>query len=132
MKIHVRSKQLKVDAALRCHIERRLDFSLGRFSQRVERVTVQLTDVNGPRGGDDKACRIEVCLRPSGTVFVEHRDADLVAVVDRAADRIGRTVPRALERERDLVRGGGPRPTASPPSARSESEGYPAESRSNS
>lgn len=104
MKIHVRSKHFAVDEALRCHIERRLEFSLGRCSPRILRTTVQLLDLNGPRGGEDKACRIEVRLRPTGTLFVEDRDADLFAAVDRAADRTGRSVARALKRERELER----------------------------
>jgi ribosomal subunit interface protein len=127
MKIHVRGKQLEIDETARSHIERRLEFSLGRFSPRVLRVTVQLTDVNGPRGGDDKACRIEVRLRPTGTVLVQDRDAGLVAVVDRAADRIGRSVARALERERELERQTRPARSASSPVARSETENCPAE-----
>lgn len=122
MRIHVRSKQIKVDENLRAHIERRLEFSLGRFSPRILRATVQLTDVNGPRGGEDKLCRIEVRMQPTGTVFVEDRCADLVAAVDRSAERIGRSVARALERERALGQRTRPERSASGPSARSEAQ----------
>jgi len=127
MKIHVRSKQLAVDEALRRHIERRLEFSLGRFAHRIMRVTVQLSDVNGPRGGEDKVCRIEVRLRPAGTVYVEDRDADLVVTVDRAADRTGRSVARALQRARELDRRIRPRQAGSAPSAPSETQDPPVE-----
>jgi putative sigma-54 modulation protein len=127
MRIHVRSKQIKVDENLRAHIERRLEFSLGRFSPRILRATVPLTDVNGPRGGEDKLCRIEVRMQPTGTLFVEERDAALVAAVDRAAERIGRSVGRALERERELGRKTRPERSASSPSARSEAEDQPAD-----
>lgn len=127
MKVYVRGKQLDIDETLRCHIERRLEFSLGRFSPRILRATVQLTDVNGPSGGDDKVCRIEVRMRTTGSVFVEDRDADLVAVVDRAAQRIGRSVARAIERERGVVRRGRPGRTAPPRPVRSEAEDYTAE-----
>ena len=102
MKIHVRSRQVVVSESVRAHIERRLEFSLGRVAPRVRRATVQIVDLNGPRGGEDKACRIEVRLDPTGTVFVEDRDANLYTALDRAADRAGRSVVRALKRERDL------------------------------
>lgn len=127
MRIHVRTKQIELGENLRAHIERRLEFSLGRFSPRILRATVQLTDVNGPRGGEDKVCRIEVRMQPTGTLFVEDRDADLVAAVDRGAERIGRSVARALERERDLERRTRRERSASSPSARSEAEDYTAE-----
>lgn len=104
MKIHVRSPQFPIDETLRSHVERRLHFSLGRFSPRVLRATVQLLDDNGPRGGEDKLCRIQVRLTPTGTVLAQDRDSALVVAIDRAADRIGRTVARALDRTRDRER----------------------------
>jgi putative sigma-54 modulation protein len=108
MKIHVRSRQVEVDDAVRAHIERRLQFSLGRLSPRILRVTVQIVDLNGPRGGEDKACRIEVRLLPTGSIFVEDTDADLYAAVDRAADSAARSVSRAIKRTRDLERDAAP------------------------
>ena len=48
---------------LTAHVERRLRFALTRFSGRIGRVNVFLTDQNGPRGGIDKTCRIVVRLR---------------------------------------------------------------------
>jgi putative sigma-54 modulation protein len=105
MKIHVRSKQVTIDGSTRAHVERQLGFSLGRLAARILRVTVQLIDLNGPRGGVDKACRITIRLRPTGTVFLEDRAPDLHESIDRAADRAGRSVDRALKRVRALARG---------------------------
>ena len=108
MKIHVRSKQVEVDKTVRAHIKRRLQFSLGRLSQRILRVTVQIVDLNGPRGGEDKACRIEARLLPTGSIFVEDTDADIYAAVDRAADRAARSMSRFIKRARDLERNTAP------------------------
>lgn len=104
MKIHVRTRQVQLDDFVRAHVERRLQLSLDRFSDRVQRVTVHLVDVNGPRGGKDKVCRIEARLRPTGVLFVEDADADLFVAIDRAADQAGEAVSRALKRDRDLAR----------------------------
>ena len=52
-------------------MERRLDFALGRFGGRISQVTVGLEDLNGPRGGADKRCRLAVRLVPSGKVTIE-------------------------------------------------------------
>ena len=98
MKIDVRTRHLRLGDGVVAHIRRRLELSLDRVAARVFRATVRVLDLNGPRGGEDKACRIEVRLRPTGTVFVEDRDADLYAAVDRAADRAGHSVARALKR----------------------------------
>jgi ribosome hibernation promoting factor len=105
MKILIRSR-IRASAAVRAYVERRLQFSLDRFSQRVERAVVHLEDVNGPRGGEDKVCRIEVRLRPTGSVLVEESGSAVLAAVAGAAERLGRAVSRALERRRDVDRAG--------------------------
>jgi len=98
MQLEIRSQDLEIDQEFRGSIERRLRFVLGRFGTHIGRVTVHLADLNGPRGGRDKRCRIVVRLVRTGQVFVEDTDTDLGAVVDRATDRVGQSVRRELER----------------------------------
>lgn len=104
MKIHVRSKQVTIDDDVRDYIERRFQLGLGRYSSRIFRVSVQIIDMNGPRGGADKACRVEVKFRSFGGVFVENTDSNLYSAVDRAADKAGRAVARVISRAKDLNR----------------------------
>lgn len=101
MRIQLRARDVELTEALRAHVERRLGFALGRFGERVGRVSVRFSDTNGARKGVDKRCQIDVSLRPSGSVLIEDTDADPSVAVDRAADRASRSVARALERERE-------------------------------
>ncbi len=98
MQLQVSAKDVGLTAATRSHVARRIRFALGRFVDRVERVHVRLTDVNGPRGGVDKRCLIRTWLFGLPTVVVEQTDATLHAAIDRSADRAGRTVARKLAR----------------------------------
>jgi putative sigma-54 modulation protein len=100
MDIRVQAKRIEVTDALRAHGERSLEFALKRFGDRVDRVTVWLTDVNDPGGDIDKCCQIAVRLRPMGSVFVVEAAADLYAALGRAAGRAGRAVGRRLGRDR--------------------------------
>lgn len=102
MWVQVVGRGVVVDAVLRQRVERRLGFALGRFGNRVGRVAVHLSDVNGTRGGVDKQCRIvaQVPGGRSGPVVVEDTAAGLDTLIDRAADRIGQSVRRRLERVR--------------------------------
>ncbi|MGE0820944.1 MAG: ribosome-associated translation inhibitor RaiA [Candidatus Binatia bacterium] len=100
MQIDIRGHRMKLTDALRAHIERRLRFALGRFGARIMAGTVIVEDLNGPRGGIDKQCRIAVALKGSGHVRVEVRDTDMISAVDHAADRINRAVTRELDRRR--------------------------------
>ena len=55
MQLEMRGVNYDLDDVLKGHIERRLRFALGRFAARIGRLTVRLTDVNGPRGGSTSA-----------------------------------------------------------------------------
>lgn len=99
MKLDIRGEHLELTDDLRTHAERRLQFVLGRFGQRIARVTMHLTDLKGPRGGVGKQCRITVDM--PHRLIAEVSDADLYAAIDRAADRLGRTVARELELRRE-------------------------------
>jgi putative sigma-54 modulation protein len=100
MQLEIRGVNYELDDELKDHTARRLRFALGRFTDRVGRVTVHLSDVNGPRGGVDKRCRIAVALVPRGVAMVEGSDHDPFALVARAAKRVGQSVRRTLERRR--------------------------------
>jgi len=102
MQMTIRNEQGTLDLTTRTRAERRLDFALGRFANRIRSVRLVLTDQNGPRGGLDKLRRVEV--RGTGwSVHIEDIDADAGVVVDRTADRAGRSVARKLDRLRDPI-----------------------------
>jgi ribosome-associated translation inhibitor RaiA len=100
MQLEMRGVNYKLDDELREHIERRLRFALGRFAARIDRLMVRLSDVNGPRGGIDKRCRIVVALIPRGVVMLERSGDDPFSLVADAAKRACRSVRRVLERRR--------------------------------
>jgi len=100
MQFSVSGDRVKVTTGLREFIDRRLHFALGRFGPAIDHVSVRVGDINGPRGGADKHCRIVVKLRASGSnpIAIDDNDEDLYAAVAQASDRVGRTVARAVER----------------------------------
>ena len=101
MQLEMRGKHLDVTEALRTHATRRLQFALGRFGQHIARVTVHLTDLNGPRGGRDKHCRIVVKMTHRGKIIVEDVDTDVRTAITQAAERLSRTVAREVARRRE-------------------------------
>lgn len=81
-------------------------FALTRFSRHIRSVTVRVIDVNGPRGGIDQECTVEVRMtRHREDIVVADADADPLAALSRAMNRAARAVARRLERRhswRDL------------------------------
>lgn len=104
MQIDIQARSFPLTAALRGHIERRLGFALSARDGSIQRVLVRLFDINGPCGGTDKCCHIQVMLPHHSDVVIKDTEADLYAAIDRATDRAGRTVGRRLARQRDRGR----------------------------
>ncbi len=104
MRVAIVGERIRVRDGLRDFIERRLWFALGRFSPEIDHVTARVGDVNGPNRGGGKHCRIVVKLKGLENVMKEVVADDLEFAVCSAADRVGRSVARALERRRDRRR----------------------------
>lgn len=103
MKIVIRTHQVDLTPELRDHVRRRLEFALGRLGPAVRAVRVTLADVNGPRGGVDKQCRLRIAGDHLPALVIETTAADLPTAIDLAAERAGRTVVRARERRRGFA-----------------------------
>lgn len=100
--VEIRARHGRLDRSLEEQLERRLHFALARFGGRIRRISAFLEDINGPRGGEDQHCRIEVSLVPSGSIMAEATDAEVASAVGRAAERVARRVRDALDRKRTM------------------------------
>lgn len=100
MRIEIQARGFALTQGLRAHVDRRLQFALSRFQDRLGRITVHLSDVNGPRGGVDKLCQLRLCVQGLPQIVVKDTEADLYIAVDRAAERAGRLLRCQLRRAR--------------------------------
>lgn len=96
MQIDIRPLNLALDPAARARIAKRARFALERLAARVRRVEIRLADINGPRGGIDKRCRVLVHLDGAPPMLVQEQGDSLPALVDRALDRAGRAVRKRV------------------------------------
>ena len=91
-------------AGLRDTAVRRLRGAFRRFAWLVVRVRIRLSDVNGPRGGVDKRCRVSLETAVGRTVIVESRAGDWHAALGSAADRASAALARTWRRLRAVPR----------------------------
>lgn len=104
MKVEIRrQRNVLVTEVLRAHVEGRLRLALGRFGDRIGRVTVRFSGANGRTGEQATRCQIDVSLGPRD-VRAGDTDADLFAAVDHATDRVSRSVARVLDLESERGR----------------------------
>jgi len=97
---HIRVLGVELDRDDRTYIRRKLGMKLGKFAPSIDRVSVRVEDVNGPRGGVDHEARIKVVLSDLPSVVFVQRDASLAAAIDRALAGSERAVRRAVRRKR--------------------------------
>lgn len=100
MELILKSRGFAVTEPLRLYVERRVAFAIDRCQSSVGRVVVDLEDVNGPKGGVDKACRISAEVPGLRTICVQVRDSNFAAAVDQACRRMGYRVHQLLRRGR--------------------------------
>ncbi|RYZ79702.1 MAG: HPF/RaiA family ribosome-associated protein, partial [Moraxellaceae bacterium] len=100
MRIEIHTGSFSITDSLRNHIERRVQFTLSWAQQSVHKIALHLNDVNGPKGGADKLCRVQIPMVGGSSIVIEEIQADLYVAIDRATARAERTLARRLERKR--------------------------------
>lgn len=83
----------------------RVRFVLRRLGTAIPRARVMFTDINGPRGGVDKHCLLEVKTDKAGLLVISSRACDWRTALDESLDRLVRALTRALQRQRQAARG---------------------------
>ena len=97
---NIRVDGLRLDDEDRDHIRRRLGEKFARYARSIERISVRLRDVNGPRGGVDVRCRIKVVVSGLPSVVVEEQAAAFRPALTAALSAAERAVRKALQRRR--------------------------------
>lgn len=97
-------KDDKLDEVDKVYIRRKLGMKLGKFAHSIERATVRLKDINGPRGGIDKICRIKVVLSGFPSLVIEEQALSFNEAFDKALSRTENAVRRQLQRRQSRKR----------------------------
>lgn len=103
MKLDLRTRHLDLTTEIVDKIRRRVYAAFARISPWIRAVDVTLVDINGPKGGADKQCRLRVRGRAIPSVVIEHVGVDALATVGLAAERAQQVVLRKLARRRGFA-----------------------------
>ncbi len=104
MLIAIRETGIGLSADGRARAIDRVERALASVREHVRKVMVYLTDLNGPRGGVDKLCRVAVTLDTGRPVVVVTSGESVSGVVDGAADKAGDVVHQEVHRRCDRRR----------------------------
>jgi hypothetical protein len=84
--------------------ERRVRLALRRLSWLAPRARVQMSDVNGPRGGIDKRCQIELTTDATGPVIVTSMARDWRSALHSAVARAAKALLHNWQQTRQVRR----------------------------
>ncbi|VAW67919.1 hypothetical protein MNBD_GAMMA08-853, partial [hydrothermal vent metagenome] len=104
MQIDIQARNLSMTQMMRKHAERRLRFALTRGSDHIQKIIMRLSDINGPRGGTDKHCHIQVVLAGLPDIVIEDTEVDIFVAINRAVERAGRTLVRKIQRHQSRLK----------------------------
>ena len=104
MKVSIQARDFTLTDSMLTYVKDRINYLFrSRFNQ-IQRITVRLSDVNGPRGGVDKRCKVTIVLPRLNEIVIDDVQSDLYVAIFRAIDRASRTVNRRLNRLQDKKR----------------------------
>jgi putative sigma-54 modulation protein len=102
MQLDIQTTGFSLTDSIKIYTTRHMQFALNRNDALIMRARVWLADINGPRGGIDKRCQIELKLAGQNNIVIEDVETDLYVAIDRACARCMRTLTRRVERARQI------------------------------
>lgn len=98
MRMSLTVKGVEKTPTLNRLLDHKLHYAFDQFGRWVHDVALAIEDLNGPKGGVDKRCRVAVTIPRHRSVVVEGRGEDLFAVVTDSIDRAARALARVRDR----------------------------------
>jgi hypothetical protein len=106
--LEFRTQGVALPEALVAHMRAKLGARLGTFALQIERVTARFKDLNGPRGGVDTECHLQIVMVARPDLVVRERAVDARRAFDGACRSAARAVKHSLDRAGRSAGRGGP------------------------
>jgi ribosome-associated translation inhibitor RaiA len=100
MQTAIYSSDFALTTALERFIHQQAQQSMKVCTDRVERLVIRLRDLNGPKGGEDKQCSVEIKLAHCDPIVVSKTSADAYASIRKALSRASRIAVRRIGKRR--------------------------------
>ena len=99
MDILIQSKNVELTSRARLAIKSRIDTVLKNLAHYIDRVSVHFDDINGPKGGDDKQCKVKISLVSMPTIVVVVQEDNAQTAFTIAFAKALATLKRKLKRD---------------------------------
>ena len=98
----IQTHGFKLTPSLERFTRSRVRKALACCADNIERVVVRLKDMNGPKGGVDKHCSVEIKLSRRPILVISKASGNMYHSVQQTTKKAARTALRQLKRRRVL------------------------------
>ncbi|WP_188152129.1 hypothetical protein [Teredinibacter waterburyi] len=97
MNVLINSPDIKLSEAARENIRCNVLFTFSRFQNRIDDVELHIKDINGPKGGEDKQCVLNLKGRGKEPIVISGKGENVTYVVDKCLSRAKSVISRKLK-----------------------------------
>jgi putative sigma-54 modulation protein len=98
MQLNIDAQNLNISEQVKEDMSQRIKDMFARTQQKIRKVSVVFTDINGPKGGADKQCRVQLVLFGLPSVNVVCKQANFHKALARALSAAKRTLKRRFNK----------------------------------
>ncbi|WP_136418322.1 HPF/RaiA family ribosome-associated protein [Herbaspirillum sp. ST 5-3] len=98
MNVQMLGPEYSLTPSLYEHLQQTLRAAFARARSHVVRIVVRLGDLNGPGGGRDKVCQLNVTMAGQPEVVIREVQEDMYYAIDCAVRRAAHRAMRLMQR----------------------------------
>ncbi len=98
MLVKIHARDFTLSEALRDYTDSRIRLVLGLYRDKIRRTDIFLTNVNGPKGGEDMMCKIKIEPDGHSPIIAQETANDMYNAINICSHRIKRAVGRRFDR----------------------------------
>ncbi len=102
MKIDIQAKQLKLGQTFKHNIKVKIRRLFQHSIEHIDHINITVADINGPKGGEDKVCKINVSVGGMPNILVSAREASAYKAVTQAIRKASASLNRQRQKARNI------------------------------
>ena len=104
MKLNINFQNMQGGGDIIDYIDHRVSFAFARTRHEIDNTKITITDINGPKGGVDKQCKVIIKPRGMKPIVIAEKRESVRNAIDRCLTRASHSINRKLKRKRSLCK----------------------------
>lgn len=104
MKLLIKARKIKLEATTKEYMKHRVSFAFARARHLIRTLTITIADVNGPKGGNDKQCKVLIRTNDLSDIVITETQSNLQASIDRALTRSSQNLLQRIKRKKSALK----------------------------